>query len=120
MLMLAPDDESAGGEPVVDDAETHSAANPNFSDDDPVNNVDVDPADDEPDGEPVVDDPENNDFLTSGPGVAATLKIQHAFGEEHNLEACKQILQTFARSGGDNGATDKYIHIYTDHNRAAS
>ena len=54
-------------------------------------------------------DPEAKDFLTSGSGVAAGLRIQHSFAENNNLQDCRRIVQTFECLGGDKGVMEKYI-----------
>lgn len=54
-------------------------------------------------------DPDLESFYTSGPAVAAGLKIQHAFERTHSMEDCRQVLIEYTRLGGDNGVGMAYL-----------
>jgi hypothetical protein len=50
--------------------------------------------------------PDLKQFLSSGPAVAAGLKIQHGFELKHSPENCRQLIEDYAALGGDDGLTE--------------
>ena len=51
-------------------------------------------------------DPDLQDFLTSGPAVAAGLQLQHSFEMQHNKEQCIDLIENYVSWGGDGGLTE--------------
>ena len=52
-------------------------------------------------------DPTLQDFVTSGPAIAAAIRIQHGFETQHNAEACRTLIEQYSARGGDEGLTEE-------------
>ena len=51
-------------------------------------------------------DPDLEDFLVSGPAIAAGLQLQHAFEAEFTKQDCMDMIENYAAFGGDGGLTE--------------
>lgn len=51
-------------------------------------------------------DPSLKDFLVSGPAIASSLQLQHAFESTHSREECLQLIESYCNLGGDQGLTE--------------
>ncbi len=56
-------------------------------------------------------DPTLKDFLESPQGIAASTSVQNQFEVSHGQAACVDIVNLYARNGGDKGATVKLLKI---------
>ena len=54
-------------------------------------------------------DPDAGAFMTGDPGVAAGIIIQESFGFANSLQDIRTVMSNYARCGGDDGSTVKYI-----------
>lgn len=56
-------------------------------------------------------DPTLKDFLVSGPAIASSLQLQHAFEHRHSREDCLHMIESYCNLGGDQGLTEDKMRI---------
>jgi hypothetical protein len=54
-------------------------------------------------------DPTLREFLSDAPSAIAGLRIQHAFELRYTREQCREIIESYATQGGDNGLTEDAV-----------
>ncbi len=56
-------------------------------------------------------DPTLKDFLVSGPAIASSMQLQHAFEEKHSRQECFDLIEAYCNLGGDNGLTEDLMWV---------
>ena len=56
-------------------------------------------------------DPTLKDFLVSGPAIASSMQLQHAFEEKHSRQECFDLVEAYCNLGGDNGLAEDLMRV---------
>ena len=56
-------------------------------------------------------DPTLKEFLISGPAIASSIQLQHAFEKSHSRTECLEMLEAYCSLGGDNGLTEDKMRV---------
>lgn len=56
-------------------------------------------------------DPTLKEFLISGPAIASSIQLQHAFEKTHSRTECLEMIEAYCSLGGDSGLTEDKMRV---------